>query len=269
MTETPDSPKDPKDKYIVPALAQGLSILALFSRDRPMWTAPEIGQELGLSRTTVFRMLHTLEAAGFITRPENERAFRLGPAVLSRGFVYLASLDIVELARPALMALRDRTGMSTHMAVRDGREMLYVARYPALTTVNSTVQIGTRFPIHATVIGRMMICEWSEAELAALFPEETLPAFSEQTPKTLSELKTILAADRARGFAVSQSFFERGVSSVAAPVRDDGGRIVATINATSVDNYIAPEQMAGPIKDAVLETAAEISRWMSSHTVDV
>lgn len=257
-----DSDEPQKDKYIVPALMQGLSVLSLFSRERPGLTAPEIAQELGLSRTTVFRLLHTLQATGHVARREEERFWRLGPAVLSHGFVYLASLDVVERARPALMDLRDRTGLSTHMAVRDGREVVYVARFPATTTVNSTVQIGTRFPIHATVMGRMMICDWSEAELAALYPDPDLPAFTEQTPRTLAALKEILAADRARGYAVSQSFFERGVSSVAAPVRDASGRTVATINATSVDNFVSLDAMNGPIKDAVLATAAEISRWM-------
>jgi DNA-binding IclR family transcriptional regulator len=263
VSET-DAPS--KDKYIVPALMQGLSVLALFTRERPGLTAPEIAQELGLSRTTVFRILHTLQATGWIARRDEERVYRLGPAVLSRGFVYLASLDVVELARPALAALRDGTGLSTHMAVRDGREVVYVARYAATTTVNSSVQIGSRFPIHATVMGRMMICDWSDAELAALFPEPQLPAFTEQTPRTLAGLKEMLAADRARGYAVSQSFFERGVSSVAAPVRDDLGRTVATINATSVDNYVSLDEMNGRIKDAVLATAAEISLWMSGKT---
>lgn len=255
-----------KDKYVVPALMQGLSVLALFTRERPALTAPEIAQDLGLSRTTVFRILHTLQGAGWVSRRDEERVYRLGPAVLSRGFVYLASLDIVELARPTLAALRDATGLSTHMAVRDGREVVYVARFPATTTVNSSVQIGSRFPIHATVMGRMMICDWSDEELAALFPEAELPAFTDQTPRTLAALKEIIASDRLRGHAVSQSFFERGVSSVAAPVRDDLGRTVATINATSVDNYVSLDDMNGRIKDAVLAAAAEISRWMSGNT---
>lgn len=256
-----------KDKYIVPALMQGLAVLGLFSRDRPGISAPDIAQELGLSRTTVFRILHTLQATGYVDRRGEERVYRLGPAVLSRGFVYLASLDVVELARPALSALRDATGFSTHMAVRDGREVVYVARFPASSTANSSVQIGTRFPIHGTVMGRMMICDWSDDELAALFPEPDLPTFTDQTPRTLAALKDLLAADRARGYAVSQSFFERGVSSVAAPVRDDIGRTVATINATSVDSFASLDEMNGPIKDAVLAAAAEISQWMSGKTV--
>jgi DNA-binding IclR family transcriptional regulator len=121
------------------------------------------------------------------------------------------------------------------------------------------VQIGTRFPVHATVMGRMTICDFSDRELAALFPSEPLPAFSEQTPTTLAALKEILAADRQRGYAVSQSFFERGVSSVAAPVRDGSGRVVAAVNVTSVDSYVQLEDMTGSLKDAVLRACAEIS----------
>ena len=251
----------PEGKYIVPALAQGLAVLALFSRERPMLTAPEIAQTLGLSRTTVFRLLHTLQSMGYVVRADEERRFKLGPALLGRGFNYLASLDIVEVSQPVLEQLRDATGMSAHMAVRDGRDVVYVARYAARTTVASSVHIGTRFPVHATVMGRMTICDFSDAELANLYPEEILPRFSEQTPPTRSALRAVLDQDRARGYAVSQSFFERGVSSVAAPVRDGSGRIVAAINVTSVDSANEPAVLNGRIRDLVLAASAEITQW--------
>ncbi|WP_298727653.1 IclR family transcriptional regulator [uncultured Ferrovibrio sp.] len=253
----------PQGKYVVPALAQGLSILSLFSRERPSLTAPEIAQKLSLSRTTVFRLLHTLQLMGYVRREPDERHFSLGPALLSRGFEYLASLDIIEVAQPILQRLRDETGLSAHMAVRDGREIVYVARFPARSTVASNVNIGTRFPIHATVMGRMMICEYSDEQLAALFPTEPLQRFSEQTPTTLAALKEMLKKDRERGYAVSQSFFERGVSSIAAPVRDGAGNIVAAINITAVDAYIELPAMHGALKDAVLAAAAEITRWLN------
>ncbi|WP_341899119.1 IclR family transcriptional regulator [Ferrovibrio terrae] len=252
----------PEGKYIVPALAQGLAVLALFSRQRPSLSAPDIAQELQLPRSTVFRLLHTLQAMGFVRREDDERQFKLGPAVLGHGFEYLASLDIVEAAQPILQRLRDETGLSSHMAVADGREIVYVARYPARTTISSTVNIGTRFPIHATVMGRMLLVEHDDAALQALFPEDSLPRFSEQTPTTLADLKVILAEDRSRGYATSQSFFERGVSSVAAPVRDGAGRIVAAINITAVDAYVDLEAMHGGLKDAILQAAAEITQWI-------
>ncbi len=253
----------PQGKYVVPALAQGLAILSLFSRERPRLAAPEIAHRLSLSRTTVFRLLHTLQLMGYLRREADERYYSLGPALLSRGFEYLSSLDIVEIAQPILQRLRDQTGLSAHMAVRDGREIVYVSRFPARTTVASNVNIGTRFPIHATVMGRMILCECSDAELAELFPREPLPRFSEQTPTSLADLRAILAEDRKRGYAVSQSFFERGVSSIAAPVRDGAGNIVAAINITAVDAYIELPAMHGALKDAVLTAAAEIRSWLS------
>ena len=251
----------PEGKYIVPALAQGLAVLALFSRERPTLTAPEIAQTLGLSRTTVFRLLHTLQTMGYVVRADEDRRFKLGPALLGRGYSYLSSLDIVEIAQPVLEGLRDATGMSAHMAVRDGRDVVYVARYAARTTVASSVHIGTRFPVHATVMGRMTICDFTDAELAGLYPEEILPRFSEQTPATRNALRAVLDEDRTHGYAVSQSFFERGVTSVAAPVRDGSGRIVAAINVTSVDSAFDAQVLHGRIKDLVVEASAEITRW--------
>jgi len=248
---TADSP-DTQDKYMVPALAQGLSILALFGRDQASLSAPEIAQKLSLPRATVFRLLHTLQSMGYLRREADERQFSLGPALLGRGFEYLASLDLIEVAEPILRALRDRTGLSAHMAVLDGREVVYVARFGARTTIASSVNVGTRFPVHATVMGRMIICEMSDTELAALFAEKSLKRFTDQTPVSLKALKVLLAEDRALGYAVSQSFFEHGVSSIAAPVRDGAGKIVAAINITAVDAYIDRSAMYGELKDAVL-----------------
>lgn len=250
-------------RYIVPALAQGLQVLSLFTRERTQLSAPEVATELELSRTTVFRLLHTLVAAGYLRKESDGRHYSPGPALLGSGFSYLASLDFVEVAQPVLQKLRDDTGLSAHLAIRDQREIVYVARYAAKTTVRSSVTIGTRFPVHATIMGRMMMLDASDVELAKLFPEKDLTQFSEQTPHSLAEFKALLEEDRKRGYAASQSFFERGVSSVAAPVRDAGGSIIAAVNVTSVDAYIDPADMHGPIKDLVMAAAQEITRWIS------
>lgn len=256
------------DAYIVPALAQGLQILSMFSRTRTRITPPEIARELDLSRTSVFRLLHTFVAAGYLCRDDDGRHYRLGPAVLGSGFAYLASLDFVEVAQPLLRKLRDETGMSAHMAIRDGRDIVYVIRFPANTTIRSGVTIGTRLPVHATVMGRMTLMDLSHVELATLFPDKPLPRFSEQTPETLAALEAILAEDRMRGYAISQSFYERGVSSVAAPVRDETGKIVAAINVTSVDTLANQAALRGSVRDAVLATAQEITRWTSREAID-
>lgn len=250
------------NKYIVPALAQGLGILALFGGDQRSLTAPEIARLLSLPRTTVFRLLQTLQSLDYVRCEPDKRHFSLGPALLNRGFEYLASLDMVEVAQPILQELRDRTGLSSHMAIREGREVIYVARFPARSTIASSVNIGTRFPVHATIMGRMTILDLADKELAELFRDQPLPRFTRQTPTSLKALRALLAEDRKRGYAVSQAFFEAGVSAIAAPVRDGAGRIAAAINVTAVNAHIEEQALHGELKDAVLAAAAEIARWL-------
>lgn len=256
----------PEGRYIVPALSQGLATLALFSRKRTRITAPEISRELNLPRTTVFRILHTLQTMGFICREDDERHFRPGPGLLGAGFSFIASLDYVEVAQPILQRLRDATGWSAHMAIRDGIDIVYVARCAAHSTVRSSVSIGSRLPLHATVMGRVLSWEMSEADIEALYEGKTLQRFSEQTPLTTKDFARLVAADRARGYAYSQSFFERGVSSVATPVRDASNQIIASINLTSVDARVDPDHMHGPIKDALLAAAQEINLWLTNDS---
>jgi DNA-binding IclR family transcriptional regulator len=255
------------NRYIVPALAQGLGILSLFGGEHRSFTAPEIAKKLSLPRTKVFRLLQTLQSMDYVRCERDKRHFSLGPALLNRGFEYLASLDMVEVAQPILQRLRDHTGLSTHMAIRDGREIIYVSRFAARSSIASSVNIGTRFPVHATIMGRMTLIELGDTELAGLFGEQPLERFTKQTPTTLKALKAILAKDRAAGYAVSQSFFEAGVSSIAAPVRDGSGRILAAINVTAVNAHIDDLALHGDFKDAVVEAAAEISRWLSRAVV--
>ena len=262
------APLPAENKYIVPALAQGLGILSLFGGERRSFTAPEIALKLSLPRTKVFRLLQTLQSMDYVRCEQDKRHFSLGPALLNRGFEYLASLDMVEVAQPILQRLRDRTGLSSHMAVRDGREIIYVSRFAARSTIASSVNIGTRFPVHATIMGRMTIFEMGDRELDRLFGKQPLERFTKQTPTTLKALKLLLAEDRKRGYAVSQSFFEAGVSSIAAPVRDSSGAILAAINVTAVNAHIDDHAMHGDLKEAVLEAAAEISRWLCRMAPD-
>ena len=253
---------DQRDPYLVPALRHGLEILRLLSSEQTPLGAPDIVRRLSLPRASAFRLLHTLESMNFLVA-DGDRKFRLGPAVLGLGFGYLASDDLIEVAQPILRKLRDTTGLSSHRAILDGSEVVYVVRHAARSTISSSVRVGTRFPVHATVMGRMLVCDFTHAQLRAIYPEDRLPCFTPQTPATIGELAFLLRDDKARGYAVSQSFFETGVSTVAAPVRDSSGQVVASINVTSVDTHVSEMQLHGVLKDAVLDAAREIGMWLS------
>jgi DNA-binding IclR family transcriptional regulator len=250
------------DRYIVPGLKRGLDLLRQFSRDSRTLGVGELARRLDLPRTTVFRLARTLEAMGFLQRVDETRSYRLGPAVLGLGFEYLASLDLPEIAGPALEALRDVTGASAHLAILDGTEIVYLARFPSRGALSSNIRVGSRLPAHATSMGRILLAELDDAALAGLYRGRSLDAFTGQTPTDMAALRSVLHADRARGYAPSRSFYERGVVSIAAVLRDLDGRAVAAINVTGSEQAIDVAALEGPIKDAVCHAAQTISTWL-------
>lgn len=227
------------DRYNVPALERGLRVLCEFSRDNRTLTAPELARRFKLPRSTVFRLLSTLETMGFIERTEGGREYRLGLAVLRLGFEYLASLQLNELGLPLLQRLSDELRLPCNLVVRDGRSIVYVAKVAPPSPFVSAVNVGTRLPAHATVLGRILLEDLSLPELRALYPEDHLESFSASTPATVGELFDVVQADRQRGYVLGEGFFESNISTVAAPVRDHSGGVVAalgvTVNAPQMD----------------------------------
>lgn len=221
-----------QEKYLVPALDRGLRVLCEIGRQEQAIGAPELARRLSMPRTTVFRMLATLEQLGFIERAANGRDFSLGMAVLRLGFDKLASLELTQLGSPLLERLRDEFNYSCHLVVRDETHVVYVAKAAAQSPMASSVNVGTRLPAHATVLGRVLMADMSLAELQALYPQGSLTRRSAFTPGSIEELHQLLAQDRERGYAMQDGFFESGISTIAAPVRQASGDIVAALGLT-------------------------------------
>jgi DNA-binding IclR family transcriptional regulator len=209
-----------------------------------------------------------LEAMGFLQRTNGDRDYTLGPAVLTIGFEYLGSLDMVELARPALQRLRDETGYSTHLVTRNGREIIYLSRYPGHTSISSSISVGAALPAHATVIGRALLADLPDEELRALYAGQTMERFTDQTPTSVGELQALLVEDRKRGYVASVSFFEPGVTTVAAPVRDGAGHVSAAISVTAMGVTVPRETLHGVLKDRVRAAADAISTMLDAPRAD-
>lgn len=262
MASAADQKPEAEDvpRYIVPGLARGTQILRLFNRDRRQLSAPEIARELEIPRSTVFRLVQTLEYLGLLERIDQTSDYRLGIGVLSLGFEFLASLEVTELARTILDRLRDHVGFSSHLAIRDGSDVVFVVKSPARAAFASSVTVGTRFPAHATVLGRVMLADLTPEELDQLYPTGQLPAYSDQTPETLAELQQVLRQDAKRGYAISEAYFEPGIGSIAAPVRDGSGRVIAAINVIFQDGSVDLADIQSKFVAPVTEAAEELSR---------
>ncbi|MBP7567820.1 MAG: IclR family transcriptional regulator [Burkholderiaceae bacterium] len=254
---------DMDDRYLVPALLRGLQLLSQFTRDDRELTGAELSRRLGLPRASVFRILHTLEHTGFVERVGDGNSYKLGIGVLRLGFEFLASMELTELGRPVIESLRDTTGYSAHLVVRDGREAVFVAKVAGHNAMFHSIQVGARLPVHATVLGRVLLGGLDMAALQGIYPEGELPAYTPQTPTTLAQLKALVDRDFEAGWGMSQGGFENGISTIAAPVFNDGREVVAVVSIT------VPAQTvdAAQVETLVVETrrAAAVLTQRISH----
>lgn len=251
--------------YRVPGLERGLKILTEFSPREPVLGAPELSRRLKIPRTTVFRLLQTLESLGFLERADKDRNYRLGVAVLRLGFEYLSSLELTDLGLPIIEALRTETGLTSHIVIRDGRDVVFVAKAQSHSPIFSSVKVnvGTRLPAYATTHGQVLMGDMTFDELKKLYPEPELERFTKQTPATIDDLYERIRDDARRGFAISESSFERGISVVSAPVRNDTGRIVAVITTTIPRHEIDASLLDSGLIDKVRRAADELSQRLN------
>ena len=257
-TTRPVSTLDSKeDRYLVPGLIRGLQTLAAFTPERREMSLSEIAREIGLSRSAAFRSVYTLAQMGYLLQDEARRTYSLGPAVMRLGFGYLATRELVEIALPELERLRDQTDWSTHLGVRDGTLVLYMLRVPSRLGLGSIVHVGSRLPAASTTMGRVLLADLDEEVLVALYRREGTRRVS--GPNT-AELLAQWRGDRASGLVTQVGSFEAGVTSIAAPLRDMSGGVIAAINATRAAE--GTEGVPGHVRDAVQRCAARISELM-------
>jgi len=247
------------DVYLVPGLRRGLMVLETISTaGRPM-TVSEIGAALSLTRSSVFRLTYTLKHLGFLEADDNAKTFALGPRVLNIGFAYLASRDIIEVATPDLELLRDRTNVSSHLAIRDGREVLFLSCVQTRSGFLSNMNVGTRLPAYAAPMGWFLLSDLSTREISALFEGQKLTAMTDQTPRDLAALKRRISESRANGYVVSRGIMEKGGSSISAPLLDRSGQVVAAIDVSGPDSAFGAAELDRFYVDEVVAAAKRIS----------
>jgi DNA-binding IclR family transcriptional regulator len=185
--------------------------------------------------------------------------------VLRLGFEYLSSLELTDLGLPIIEALRDETGLTAHIVIRDGRDVVFVAKAQSHAPIFSSVKVnvGTRLPAYATTHGQVLMGDMTLDELKKLYPEPELERFTRQTPATVDDLYERIRDDARRGFAISESSFERGISVVSAPVRNDTGRIVAVITTTIPRQEIDASLLDSGLVDKVRRAADELSQRLN------
>ncbi len=252
MPARPDTGPD-----FIEALARGLDVIRCFQPLRPVMPLSEVAAAAGLARPTARRILLTLVELGYARQSEN--GFALTPKVLELGVAYVRSMGLWDVARPHLERLVARTGESCSIAQLDGSDIVYVARVAVPKIVTLSVQIGTRFPALPTSLGKVQLAALTPAELQTALAQPTRSGLTARRQPDTAERDAELRDVRARGWASTDEQLAPGIRSIAAPLRDGDGRVVAGVNVNCHAAETSMEHMLEHHLPLLLQTAGDIS----------
>lgn len=254
-SSAPIASPGPSSDY-VQSLGRGLSVIRAFDAQTPRRTLSEVARATDLTRATARRFLLTLVELGYVNTDGAQ--FWLTPRVLELGFSYLSSLTLPDLARPHLEALSSEVNESSSVSILDGADVVYVARVAVRRIMNVGITIGTRLPAHATSMGRVLLGDLTDDELAGHLASVTPQPF---TARTLTDPADVIAAIRAaatRGYAIVDQELEMGLRSIAAPLRDRDNQAVAALNISTPAFRYDDAEITGTLLPALLRTADAI-----------
>ena len=242
-------------------LARAFSILDSFSPDQSELGVRDIARRLGLSRSTVGRLLATMHAAGILHQNPNTRAYALGAKVLAWAGVYTATLDVRARARSALEELHRLTRESVSLYILDGTERVCLERIESPEHIRVVVRVGERLPLHAGASGKVLLAFLPAERRKAILEAIALPRLTPNTIANRAQLERELATVRKRGYAISVGERVSGAASVAAPIRGSDGNVIAALNITGPMPRVTDAKLL-EYAELVIRAAAKISRDM-------
>ena len=254
----PAFPIAPED--FIAGLAKGLAVLESFDTERQRLNATVAAQRAGITRTAARRHLLTLTHLGYLET--DGRQFWLASKVLRLSGSYLASARLPRLVQPVLHRLAAQTGLSFSCVVRDGGEVVIVARSAVQGSdqrmLAHGLHLGSRLPAHATSTGRVLLAALPPAELDRWLAGRTLPRLTAHTATDAATLQQLLQQVRAQDYGVACEEHELGVQALAVPLRDMGGRAVAALNLVTSPQRMEPATMVAQLLPLLQEAAREL-----------
>lgn len=244
----------------VQSLERGLSVIRAFGPDRSRLTLTEVAQATGLTRAAARRFLLTLVELGYVR--SDGREFSLRPRVLELGYAYLSGLSLPEVAQPHMEDLVARVRESSSISVLDGNDVVYVVRVPTTRIMTVAISIGTRFPAYCTSMGRVLLAAKGDEDLDRYLAEVDLVPRTRRTVTNPVALRTILADVRRLGYALVEQELEDGLSSIAVPVHDGGGTVVAAMNVSANALRVDAATLVRDVLPLLRETATQIEEGL-------
>ena len=258
-----DAAAPDKPEYRVEALAKGLRLLSLFDEQRPTWRVTDLASESGLPMPTVYRVVQTLTAEGYLDHLPNGD-YRPGVKTLTLGTAALRSLDLVALATPKLQRLGDATGETVNLAVLREDRVLYLVRLRNSDLVTANIQVGSTLPAVTTSIGKLLLAHLDADDLRSRITNESFSTQHGPNAKvSLEELQEEFEQIRTSGWSLQDEELAYGLRSIAAPVTGGDGSVVAGVNLAVQARDWSTQRIVRELRPALLDTCGEISSLLA------
>jgi IclR family pca regulon transcriptional regulator len=249
-----------RSRYFNESLARGLKVLLLFTAQDRWLSLSDISRQTGVNPATALRLLGTLEQMSFVQRSLSTRKYRPSLAELKLGYSALQGSSIREVALPHLEELASQTGETVNMGVLVETSVLYIVRLKRTELVTADLHVGSTLPAHSSSMGKLLLASLSEPQRTAILKRVRFERHGPNTIMSIGALRTELEAIRRQDWALQDEEMASGLRSVAAPVRDESGAIVAAINIATSTGRVTLKHLVTNLLPPLRETAKAISQ---------
>ncbi len=244
---------------IIQAVDRALKILDLFDEYETELKITDISTKMALHKSTVHSLLKTLQKHNYIEQnPENGK-YRLGMKLFERGNYVIHSLDLRTVAKPFLLELSKKTGLTVNLVILDGKEGIYIDKVEGNRATILYSRIGRRIPIHCSAVGKALVASKSDDEIDEILKGYDYVQHTEKTITSEDAFRQILEDVRKYGYAIDDQENEPGVYCVAIPIKNYSSQTVAAISMSTPASQLTEKQLKNNI-NLLKETGNGISQ---------
>jgi len=243
----------PGEPFVVQSVDRAVSVLVILARMGEAGVT-EIADELGVHKSTAFRLLATLESRGLAEQNVARGKYRLGFGVVNLASAVTGSLDLSRVSRTVCQALARDVGETVNLATHDGDAVINLDQVMGSSAVTTVNWVGKRNPLHATSSGKVFLAHMPAEDLDGHLAQP-LPRFTPSTITDPDDLRAQLGTVRANGYAFTVEELEIGLNAVAAPIRSFEGGVVAALSASGPAYRLTRDSMVGVARQTVLAAA--------------
>ncbi|OCA87739.1 hypothetical protein A8F94_07775 [Bacillus sp. FJAT-27225] len=246
------------------SVEKALQLIECFTIEEPTLTLDELSERTGFSKPTAFRMACSLEKFGYLRRADKkgQMGFQLGMAFLEKGEMVNRQIDIRDMARKQMLQLRNDTGLSVQLAVKDGQDAVYVEQFESLKHIRVFPQVGRRVPLYVAACPRVLLAALTEEEQKWIVEKNEVEPFAATLKLDRNQLLKELSKIAKQGYAISRGELYKGTVAIAVPIRNINGNVLAALSVIGVEQDFTDGRMDFYIR-TLKETVRKIEQELS------